>query len=145
MKAQGILTVLFGLALAASGQQSPPSDFETSRSTETPRRNYLQWDDPKWWETMRGKTDAIPLGKSDVTVSGPIVETLRWRPRKLSDLSLAEKIASLPIINLVIPQPFHPAPRKSGRYFAWGESDTPWINRVEGDIARPPALISFGF
>jgi hypothetical protein len=141
VKAQGIFLVVCGWALAASAQQSQPSDFETSRSTEAPRKKHIGWDDPEWWEAMRKKPEGMPLGKTDIVVTGPIADTFRRRPRKFSELTFEQKLNSIPIVNLFIPQPMHVAPRDRGKYFAWNESDTPWVNRMSGDIARPPGTL----
>lgn len=100
----------------------------------------LQWDDPKWWESMRREAAVVPLGKTDYVVRGPLVDTFRVAPQS-PGAGLGRRILHWPIISLFVPQPF-PAPARGGPYFAWGERDQPWSMLAERPDAGPMAWLS---
>ena len=119
------------------------------------QNTFLDWDDPRWWDYISIHKEPAPpfqgsgikLGQSDYTASGPFVETFRMhRERSWSDLNLLEKIESIPIVNLFVPQPMPIAPRQGVKYFKWGESDQPWVNVVDRPIYSGPAstLLAIG-
>jgi hypothetical protein len=86
--------------------------------------------DPAYWETLitADRDSPIRLGRSDVTVSGPLVFGLR-SSRTPADASAARRFVDLPVIRLFVPQPMPTPPETSGRYFAWrGSSPRPWAN-----------------
>lgn len=120
MTAHTLITIVFvSLALALRADEKP-----TQLDAFAPKKT-LDWDDPKWWEAMRRKSPGISLGKSDFIVSGPLVDTIRAAPRSSGERNLGERILSLPIVNLFVPQPM-PVSRGEGKYFAWGERAMPW-------------------
>jgi hypothetical protein len=73
----------------------------------------------------------ISVGRVSVVVRGPVTETFRM-PRNWSDLSPGQKLLSLPIVNLFVPQKMPKPPGGTGRYFAWGESSRSWTDIATG-------------
>jgi hypothetical protein len=85
-----------------------------------------KYDPAVWRDLFAEKRDepTIAIGRSDVVVRGPMVDTFR-RPRSSrSDLSLGQKILSLPVINLFVPMKMPSPPAAGGKYFAWGKRDS---------------------
>jgi hypothetical protein len=112
----------------------------------TEENTYLDWDDPRWWGYISTHQEAEPafhgagvqVGKSDYKVSGPFVETFKvYHDRSWSDLSVLEKMESIPILNLFVPQPMPIASRQGIKYFKWGESDQPWVNIADHGMPGP--------
>jgi hypothetical protein len=133
-------------ALAVRAEEKPTRAELMSPESLGLRKNYVTWDDPKWWEAMRQNEDRIAIGRSDFTVEGPLTKGFR-RPRNWSDLTPAEKIMSLPVIGWVVPYPMHVEPRTKPRladYVKWGERDQPWSNLGDSWISLP-ALFSVGY
>jgi hypothetical protein len=112
------------------------------------RKGYIDWNDPKWWESMQRDKDTLRIRQSDYMIHGPVLRTFRRGP-KWSELSLGQKIASLPIVNLVVPQPFYveAPPRggiRAGDYFKWQDHDQPWVNVSDRPLG-PPGLIGVSY
>jgi hypothetical protein len=147
MKTKALVAVAtVAAALAVQAEEQPTRAELLSPESLGLKKNYVTWDDPKWWETMRVKEDRIAIGRSDYTVEGPLVKGFR-RPRGWSDLSPAEKLMSLPVIGWVVPQPMYVEPRAKPEladYVKWGERDQPWSNLGDSWITLP-ALFSVGF
>jgi hypothetical protein len=135
-------------ALAVQAEEQPTQVDVLSPDQMGLRKDYIDWNDPKWWEAMQRKEDTLQIGKSDFVIHGPVLRTFRRGPR-WSELSLGEKIISLPILNLFVPQPMYvdARPRNGVRasdYFKWSEDPRPWA--VTGD--RPiggPGLINVSY
>lgn len=98
------------------------------------------WDySPAHWDRiLQVKSNSPPLriGKSDLIVSGPLIEGLR-RSRPGGERSLGRRILDLLIIRLAVPRPL-PSTPTGGKYFCWGESDRPW-GAVSGKAVSPGA------
>src|SRR5258705_10758308 len=99
MNANGWIALVFGSCLLTLGAQERPAQFDASK-TALP-----QWNSLKIEELMEPRPTRITLGKSDFVMSGALVETFRTQPRYSSDRTLAQKILSLPIINMFVPEP----------------------------------------
>lgn len=111
---------------SAELQSSTPSNWNTN---------------PAHWERMieqRKTTSALRIGKSDFTITGPLVEGLR-RQRSTGPRSLGKRLVSLPIVRWFVPGPM-PSPPGGGRYLLWGESDRPWASVAQGVPAGDPAV-----
>lgn len=133
-------------ALAVQAEEQPTRLDLAHPESAVLRRNYITWDDPAWWAAMRTKDDRVVIGRSDYTVQGPIVNTFRRAPN-WSDLTPAQKIISLPIVSLFVPQPMNIEPRRSlamRDYIKWGEDDRPWSN-IGDPWINPVGLFSIGF
>ena len=127
--------VFLTLTLRAQDQPVLRNDIDSA----TPPKA-LQWDDPKWWESMRGEAGGVPLGNSDYRVKGPLVDTFRVAPRS-SGGGVGWNVLKWPVVSLFVPQPF-PAPARGGRYLAWGESEKPWYVLAERADYGPTAWLS---
>jgi hypothetical protein len=74
--------------------------------------------------TVKSDSPLVVLGKTDFTISGPLIEGFRRLP-KAENLSLGQKFLRLPVIRLFVPRPME-SPPGTGRYFMWRSSDLPW-------------------
>ena len=124
-----LLTV--GLALGSAFPlfaQSDSAELDSSISSN--------WNtNPAHWERMleqRKASSAVQIGKSDFTISGPLVDGVR-RKRTTGERSLGKRLLGLPIVRLFVPQPM-PSPPGGGRYLLWGERSESWAS-----ISRAPA------
>jgi len=142
MNANSLATVVFVLFVLAVRAEERPSQLDALGVFGS--KKVLDWDDPKWWEGMRKQSSGISLGKSDIVVKGPLVDTFRRAPRSSRDRSLGEKILNLPILSLFVPQPM-PRPGRGGKYFSWGEREAPWSMVSASSTPGPQGLISAGF
>jgi hypothetical protein len=106
------------------------NSMELNSSTST------SWNtNPAHWERMieqRKTSSALRIGKSDFTISGPLVDGLR-RKRFTGERSLGKRLLGLPVVRLFVPQPM-PSPPGGGRYFCWGERAESWSS-----ISKAPA------
>jgi hypothetical protein len=132
MNAKMLLTTSFVAAALPIFADEAQVEFDAS----APAKATTEWkyNPALWTELFTEKREAptMSIGRSDIAVSGPLVETFR-RPRYSStDRSLGQRILSLPIINLFVPQPMPSPPSSGGRYFAWGRSSRPWRAIAEG-------------
>jgi hypothetical protein len=128
-----MLVVAFtGCALALRAQE-PPASFGASTEVK-PSTN------PRSEVPLQQRATPLKLGKSDYTVSGPLVDTFRLKPRVQTERSLGRKILDLPIINMFVPEPW-PKTTRQGKYFAWGERDQPWATTVERRPAGPSGVL----
>jgi len=107
----------------------------------SPRKRF-EWVNPKPSDDPLGqKSVGIRLGKSDYIARGPLIDTFRLAPpRDSGERSLARKILNLPIVNIFVPGPM-PKPTRTGKYFAWGEHDTPWPVLTDRPIPGPQSTL----
>jgi hypothetical protein len=117
------------------------------QGSATTKRTPLDWNDPRWWERMsKDRRTILRIAEKDYTVSGPLVDTFRARPRRPADRNLAQQILDLPVINLFVPQPMPTAPKTGGAYFKWGDGEQPWFNTGDRHNNRPAGtLVRVGF
>jgi len=122
------------------------SSAQAQPGTVSPARHYLDWDDPKWWESLKTSPQrTISVGGSDYTVQGPLIETWR-RPSATAADRPIDRALALPIVSLFVPQRMPtPPPRGTGRYFAWGSRDEPWSNLGDHPIPGPAAWVTVGY
>lgn len=86
----------------------------------------------------------IPLGKSGIEASGPLVNTFRPPPRPWREMTLPDKLTSIPVVGLFVPQPMPRPPSVRGRYFAWGQSDRAWVDIADHVPPGPQvSLVNF--
>lgn len=122
-----IIVTLLSSTLCVPAQ----SDSVELKSSTPPNWNT----NPAHWERMieqRKASSALQIGKSDFTISGPLVDGVR-RKRTSGERSLGKRLLGLPVVRLFVPQPM-PSPPGGGRYFLWGERDQSWAS-----ISRAPA------
>ncbi len=126
--------VTAAITLLAFGLQAqePASRFDASTT--------LNSGSSAWQVPLERRTPPLKLGRSDYTVSGPLVDTFLTRRRASPDRSLGRKILDLPIINMFVPAPM-PKPTRQGKYFAWGETDVPWSVRADRPIPGPQGVL----
>ena len=122
-----ILATFFASAVCLPAQ----TDSAEFRSSPTPNWNT----NPAHWERMLEQhkaSSALQIGKSDFTLSGPLVDGVR-RKRTIGERSLGKRLLGLPIVRLFVPQPM-PSPPGGGRYILGGERDQSWAS-----FSRAPA------
>ncbi|HMJ92220.1 MAG TPA: hypothetical protein VK530_20525 [Candidatus Acidoferrum sp.] len=142
MNRQALAAAAMAVAVLAVQAEEQPTRFDVLAPESLGlKKDYIDWNDPRWWEAMRQKESGIAIGKSDFTADGPVVRTLRRAPN-WSEKSLGEKIISLPVISLFVPQPINIAPRernspKLSDYFKWGDLDQPWSNLGDRPLGGP--------
>lgn len=94
-----------------------------------PAQNSLR-DSRAWQDLLTGhvpSATSVRLGKSDFTLSGPILQGFKPRPR-FEDRSLGQQILDLPVVSWVIPQRLDAPQGNAVLYFAWNApSSQPWI------------------
>ena len=134
--------ILAALALPVWAEE-PVAQFDAL----APIHSLPHWNDPALWEKhLRPKSTAstIALGKSDFVIRGPLVDALRPVRRPVqSERSLGQKLMSLPIMNLFVPQPMPVPPGGDRKYFVWGERAVSWAEQADRDVHGPQcALIS---
>jgi hypothetical protein len=128
-----VAAAIVAFAAMTAQAQDPATQAEiVSPESQVLKRRSIDWDDPQWWEAMQKKENTVQIGRSDFSIEGPIVRSFR-RPRNWSQMSLADKITSLPIVGLFVPQPMYVEHRRlkdlrRSDYLRWGESDQPWSN-----------------
>src|SRR6187401_1127904 len=103
MKTSALLVLALGMFVWASRADEKPTQFDTTAR----RKSVLDWDEPEWWRRDWKRDQKFSIGKTDFEVSGPLIETFRGPRRTWSDLNLGRKIINLPIVSLVVPQPFN--------------------------------------
>jgi hypothetical protein len=141
MKKSALLALALGMFVWASRADEKPTQFDTA----TRRKSVLDWDDPEWWKRDWKHDQKFSIGKTGFDVSGPLIETFRGPRRTWSDLSLGQKIISLPIVNLFVPQPFNVGSRRESKYLAWGEKDLPWSSVADRGSSGPVGLMSVSY
>ncbi len=139
-----------GLALVASlfaATIAHAADASLQGTATSTKRTPLDWNDPRWWESMsKNRQTVFRFADKNYSVSGPMVDTFRVRPRPQADRNLAQQILDLPIINLFVPQPFPASSKKGGDYFKWGDGEQPWFNTGDRNNSAPAGtLIRVGF
>ena len=109
----------------------PPVQYNATRLQPIPFSSPARWGSLL---TEKHDSPLITLGKSDFTISGPLIEGFRRMPRS-EDLSRGQKFLRLPIVRLFVPGPMEKPPG-TGRYFAWRNCDLPWTAAA----SRPPIV-----
>jgi hypothetical protein len=136
--------VVFLLALAASGPAAQePTAVDLSKPVQATQEWQLHPELWKIWLSEKQKEPTVSIGRQEFTVRGPLVDTLRASRSGPQDLSLDQKLMSLPVINLLVPQRMPSPPTGRVRYLAWrGESDLPWVAVVQGEasVSKRPEL-----
>ena len=123
----GLVAPALALLLAATYCLEAADKLESATTNAGPSVNWNT--NPAHWERQieqRQPSSAVRLGKSDFTVSGPLVDGLR-RQRSAAGRSLGKRLLSLPVVRLFVPQPM-PSPPGGGPYFLWGERDASWAS-----------------
>jgi hypothetical protein len=127
-----LIVVFAGSTLTLRAQQEPAA-FGASTEVKSSMN-------PRWEVPVEQRFPPLKLGKSDYSVSGPLVDTFRLKPRRPQERTLGRKILDLPIINMFVPEPW-PKTTRQGKYFAWGERDQPWAATVERRAAGPTGVL----
>ena len=132
-KATSILFLWAAMILAATA-----ADPVAATSAHSPA---AQWAlESRMWENLLTGQSTSPtslrLGRSDFTLSGPLVQSFRPRPR-FDDRCLGQKILDFPVVNMFVPQPMPVPPGGIGpSYLAWGsERHVPWAAVAAGGPA----------
>lgn len=133
MNTQATSIVMLALSAGIVTAQERPSEFDARRALQT-------WEPPKWELPAAEPLPPLKLGKSDYSVSGPLIDTFRLKPRENEERSLGRKLLDLPIINIFVPEPM-PRPTRQGAYFAWGNRDVPWAVTAERSISGPVGVL----
>jgi len=110
-----------------------PAQTDSAELRSSPRSNWNT--NPVYWERMLEQhkaSSAIQIGKSEFTLSGPLVDGVR-RKRTPGERSLGKRLLGLPVVRLFVPLPM-PSPPGGGRYLLWGERDQSWAS-----FSRAPA------
>ena len=132
-------TILVSTTLAAL-LLAHPSTSNSADDARVSTLGALGWDtsDAHWNRILRERTSLsdIPLGKSDFTVSSPVIGMFRRQPVPEGS-SRWRRFASLPIVSSLVPQKMERPPGGTGSYWAWRESDQPWQTRASL-AAKPP-------
>lgn len=110
---------------------APPRQYNATSLQSIP---FNDWSRLHSLLTEKRDSPLITLGKTDFTISSPLIEG--FRPlRHSEDLSRGQRFLRLPIIRLFVPGPMEKPPG-TGRYFAWRNCDLPWI-----EAASRPGII----
>ena len=145
MKAKAFIALwllILGLSVRAQDKHLKPVLASASKADTAWNTNSWLWKD-----LVYGANPApgLQLGKSGITVSGPLVETLP-HGKDASDRSLGQKILAFPLVHLVVPQPMPPAGSPPGKYFAWrDDSSQSWTVQAGGGAQPGPGFIRFGW
>ena len=144
MKANVFVAVLFlalGSPLRAGDSRLKPVVASTTKADTA-------WNTNSWlWKNLvygYHPTPGFQLGKTGITITGPLVETLP-RGKAASDRSLGQKILAFPLVHLFVPQPMPPAGSPPGKYFAWRDSNQSWTALTGGGATPGPGFIRFGW
>ena len=128
-----ILALVSATLTLEAQQPSNPLDASTEHKP-------LDWNDPKWWESLETKSPGIKLGKSDLILEGPLVRAFRpatsFSPRR----SLRQKIRSLPFVNPVAAKS-ETVPLRGKDYFGWRDHNTPWSTLADRPIPGPQSVL----
>src|SRR5690349_2740538 len=87
------------IAITLRGQDKPTVLDATVSKTP------LDWNESRWWDIQRGRTNGISLGKSDYVLQGPLVETFRRPSWSATGGHWTRKLLALPVVNLFVPLP----------------------------------------
>ena len=133
MKARLLLFAWLVAATPFALARDARSPFDTSSSPNAQAASNAKQE--RWEQILipRRESAGLRLGKSDMVLGGPAIDGIR-RHRPSADESLGRRFLGLPIVRLFVPSP-SPTPPGGGRYFAWGESDRPWVALAEGGAA----------
>ena len=145
MKAKVLVAVLC-LALASWLRAE---DNRLKPEVTSPSKAGTSWNTNSWlWKNLvygYNPTPGLPLGKSGITVSGALVETLPYG-KSAADRSLGQKILGFPLVHLFVPQPMPPAGSPPGKYFAWrNDSSQSWIVQAGGGATPGPGFLRLGW
>ena len=123
-----IPAILLGALSCAIGAdpQAQFDAFERAEATKEWKPNPALWQDLL---SVERDYPTVSVGRGEFVVRGPLVETFR-RPREWSDLSLGQKVLSLPLVNLFVPMKMQKPPGGGGKYFAWGPRSQAWTPRA---------------
>jgi len=135
-KQRALSLFCYGFLLSASTVfADPPTQYNSTTLQPIPYS-----DSSRWHTLLTEKHDSvlITLGKSDFTVSSPLIEG--FRPLRHSEgLSRGQRFLRLPIIRLFVPGPMEKPPGGTGHYFAWRSCDMPWTDAASRpDIIKGP-------
>jgi hypothetical protein len=133
--------VLLLVFLAASATFVRAQDARLTPVATALSKAGTSWNTNSWlWKDLfLGRTNppVLRLGRSDFTLSGPLIAGFGSSSASASDRSLAQKILSFPVVRMLVPLPMAPPPASSGRYFAWGGEDRrPWTSVASGAPAE---------
>jgi hypothetical protein len=124
------LLIVVSLLVSALCVPAQSDSVELKSSTPSNRNT-----NPAHWERMLEQhkaSSAHKNGKSDFTLSGPLVDGVR-RSSSTGERSLGKRLLGLPIVRLFVPLPM-PSPPGGGGYILWGERDQSWSS-----FSRAPA------
>ena len=145
MKAKVFIAILFlvlASSLHAEDHLLKPVVASTTKADTSWNTNSWLWKDLVYGYNP---TAGVQIGKSGITVSGPLVETLP-HGKTTPDRSLGQKILAFPLVHLFVPQPMPPAGSPPGKYFAWrDERSQSWAVMAGGGAAPGPGFIRFGW
>ena len=129
MNAKLLLFTCFVAAGPFALARDARSPFDTSSTSKTQAASNSKQE--RWDQILipRRESSDLRFGKSDLTLSGPVIEGLRRKPPS-EDRSLGRRFLGLPVVRLFVPRS-SPSPPDDGKYFAWGESDRPWAAIAE--------------
>lgn len=138
------LRLLIGVALAGFAMSAHAQEQGIESEVFASEKTVIDWDDPEWWEYFaprRQNEVEIPLGRPRYSASGPLVETFRpgipWDER-----TPLQKITTLPVVSLFVPQPMPTPPAGRPDYIKWGERDVPWSNLGDHGMGGPSTWLS---
>ncbi len=137
MNAITAISIVFLSITLTLQAEDPPTALDA-----TATRRAFEWVEIKGENsTNLLRSVGIRLGKSDYVASGPFIETFRLTPRpEGEDRTLGQIIRDTPIINVFIPEPMA-KPTRTGKYFAWGEHEKPWLVLADRPIPGPQGTL----
>ena len=147
MKAKAFLALwllVLGPSLLAEDPHLKTVVSSASKADTTWNTNSSLWQNLVVGRSQPASLSSFQIGKSGITVSGPLVETIP-HGQAASDRSLGQKIIDFPLVHLFVPQPMPPAGSPPGKYFAWRDNNRSWTTVAGGGAAPGPGLISFGW
>ena len=148
MKAKAFIALWLlipGPFLHAQNTHLEPVRASASKADTSWNTNSTLWKDLVFGRSSLDTSSGFRLGKSGITVSGPLVETLP-HGKTPPDRSLGQKILAFPLVHLFVPQPMPPADSPPGKYFAWrDDSSQSWTVTAGGGASPGPGFIRFGW
>ena len=120
------------ISVSAAFAADPPGQYNATTLQPIP------YSDPSRWRTLlieKRDSPLIVLGKSDFTISSPLIEGLRPL-RHAEGLSRGQRFLRLPVIRWFVPGPMEKPPGGTGHYFAWRNCDLPWT-----EAASRPGIV----
>ena len=135
MNVYQLIILAWALAAFSLAAQQPPDPLDAAAERKT-----LDWNDPKWWESMETKSSGIKLGKTDFVLDGLAVKPFRRDSQPAIRRGLRERIRSLLFVNPLSPKSAA-SPVRRENYFAWGERNTPWSTLADRPIPGPQSVL----